>query len=76
MNTQSIIVPKLSTVPVHEARARAILRWLVREKVVEEQLTTCGRTGNRMGHALAAGRAKWPCTRKNCPSANRSTAWK
>ena len=44
MNTQSIIVPKLSTVPVHEARARAILRWLVREKVVEEQLTTCGRT--------------------------------
>lgn len=58
MNTQSIIVPKLSTVPVHEARARAILRWLVREKVVEEQLTTCGRTGNRMGHALAAGARK------------------
>lgn len=58
MNTQSIIVPKLSTVPAHEARARAILRWLVREKVVEEQLTTCGRTGNRMGHALAAGARK------------------
>ena len=58
MNTQSIIVPKLSTVPVHEARARAILRWLVREKVVEEQLTTCGRTGNRRGHALAEGARK------------------
>jgi hypothetical protein len=47
----------------------------VREKVVEEQLTTCGRTGNRMGHARR-GRARWPCTRRNCPSASRSTAWK
>ncbi len=55
MSTQRIIVPKLSTLPFHEARARAILRWLVREKVVEEALTTCGRTGNRMGHALAEG---------------------
>jgi hypothetical protein len=58
MNTQSIIVPKLSTVPANEARARAIVRWLVREKIVEEQLTTCGRTGNRMGHALAEGARK------------------
>gem|GEM_PF-431801 len=58
MNTQSIIVPRQSTVPVHEARARAILRWLVREKVVEEQLTTCGRTGNRMAHALGPGARK------------------
>lgn len=58
MNTQSIIVPKLSTVPVHEARARAILRWLVREKIVEEQLSTCGRSGNRMAYALAPGARK------------------
>ncbi|HKS12524.1 MAG TPA: sugar ABC transporter ATPase [Pseudomonas sp.] len=58
MSTQSIIVPKHSTVIAHEARARAILRWLVREKVIEEQLSTCGRTGNRMAYALAEGARK------------------
>lgn len=58
MTFQSIIVPKISTVPVHEPRARAILRWLVREKVIEEQLSTCGRTGNRMGYAIAEGARK------------------
>jgi len=57
MNTQSIIVPKISTLPVHEPRARAILRWLVRKNIVEEQLSTCGRTGNRMAHAIAPGAA-------------------
>ncbi|MBA1205253.1 sugar ABC transporter ATPase [Pseudomonas capeferrum] len=58
MSTQSIIVPKLSTVAVHEPRARAILRWLVREKIIEEQLSTCGRTGNRMAYALREGARK------------------
>lgn len=53
MNSQSIIVPKISTLPVHEPRARAIVRWLVRKNIIEEQLTTCGRTGNRMAHAIA-----------------------
>ncbi|OOG88208.1 sugar ABC transporter ATPase [Pseudomonas sp. A25(2017)] len=55
MNSQSIIVPKISTLPVHEPRARAIVRWLVRKNIVEEQLTTCGRTGSRMAHAIASG---------------------
>lgn len=58
MITQSIIVPRMSSIPVHEARARAILRWLVREKIVEEGLSTCGGTGNRMAHALAEGARK------------------
>jgi hypothetical protein len=55
MNSQSIIVPKISTLPVHEPRARAIVRWLVRKNIVEEALSTCGRTGNRMAHAIAPG---------------------
>ena len=55
MNSQSILVPKISTLPVHEPRARAIVRWLVRKNIIEEQLTTCGRTGNRMAHAIAPG---------------------
>ena len=55
MITQSIIVPKISTLPVHEPRARAILRWLVRKDIIEEQLTTCGRTGNHMAYAIAPG---------------------
>ena len=55
MNSQSIIVPKISTLPVHEPRARAIVRWLVRKNIIEEQLSTSGRTGNRMAHAIAPG---------------------
>mgnify|MGYP006172847641 FL=1 len=55
MNSQSIIVPKISTLPVHEPRARAIVRWLVRKNIINEELTTCGRTGNRMAHAIADG---------------------
>ena len=55
MNSQSIIVPKISTLPVHEPRARAIVRWLVRKNIINEELTTCGRTGNRMAHAIAEG---------------------
>ena len=55
MNSQSILVPKISTLPVHEPRARAIVRWLVRKNIIKEELTTCGRTGNRMAHAIADG---------------------
>ena len=58
MNHQRILVPRQSTVIAHEARARAILRWLVREKVVEDTLSTCGSTGNRMAYALAEGARK------------------
>jgi hypothetical protein len=35
--------------------ARAILRWLVRKNIVKEELTTCGRTGNRMAYPIAEG---------------------
>jgi hypothetical protein len=55
MNTQSIIVPQISSFPAHEARARAILRWLVKLDVVEESLSTCGRSFNRMAYAIAPG---------------------
>ena len=55
MNSQSIIVPKISTLPVHEPRARAIVRWLVRKNIIEEALSTCGRMGNGMAYAIAPG---------------------
>ncbi|WP_434773473.1 sugar ABC transporter ATPase [Pseudomonas entomophila] len=55
MNSQRILVPRQSTLVAHEARARAILRWLVRENIVEQALSTCGSTGLHMGHALAEG---------------------
>jgi hypothetical protein len=55
MNTQSIIVPQISSFPAHEAKARAILRWLAKLGVVEESLTTCGRSFNRMAYAIAPG---------------------
>ena len=52
---QSIVVPRISSFPGHEARARATLRWLVQQDVVEERLSTCGGLGNRMAHAIAPG---------------------
>ncbi|BAP41245.1 sugar ABC transporter ATPase [Pseudomonas sp. 21LCFQ02] len=55
MNSQSIIVPQISSFPLHELKARQALRWLVKLNVVEPELSTCGRTGNRMAYAIAAG---------------------
>ncbi len=52
---QRILVPQISTFPNHEARARLMLRWLVQRNIVEPELSTCGRTGNRMAYAIAAG---------------------
>ncbi|MNN25116.1 hypothetical protein D3C81_1385730 [compost metagenome] len=31
------------------------MRWLVRKNIVQEELTTCGRTGNRMAYAIGDG---------------------
>ncbi|WP_268799827.1 sugar ABC transporter ATPase [Pseudomonas huanghezhanensis] len=55
MNTQSIIVPQISSFPARQAKARAILRWLVKLDVVEEALSTCGRSYNKMAYAIAPG---------------------
>jgi hypothetical protein len=52
---QAIIVPKISSFPGHEARARAIVRWLVQQNVIEAQLSTCGRTFNKMAYGVAPG---------------------
>lgn len=51
---QSIIVPQISSFPGHEARARAILRWLVQQDIVAARATTCGRIG-KMAYAIAPG---------------------
>ncbi len=76
MNSQSIIVPKISTLPVHEPRARAILRWLVRKNIVKEELSTCGRTGNRMAYAIADGARAVVLHPRHCLLASRSMVWR
>ncbi|OEC35829.1 hypothetical protein SAMN05216600_104148 [Pseudomonas cuatrocienegasensis] len=55
MTTQCILVPRASSVPAHEAKARAILRWLVKREIVEALPTTCGSGANGMAYAIAAG---------------------
>ncbi|MET1078747.1 MAG: sugar ABC transporter ATPase [Pseudomonas sp.] len=55
LTQQSILVPQLSSVPAHEARARLMLRWLVQRNIVEAQASTCAHGGSRMGYAPAAG---------------------
>lgn len=55
MTAQLILVPQVSSVPAHEARARAVLRWLVKREIVAELPTTCGLGGNGMAHAIGAG---------------------
>lgn len=46
-----IIVPKISSYPGPEARARVMLRWLIERGVVEAQLTACGVNG-QWAHAI------------------------
>ena len=55
MSEQIILVPRISTLPEHEARARLLLRWLVKREIVAELPSTCGALGNGMAHAIGAG---------------------
>lgn len=52
---QAIIVPRISSFPGHEGRARVILRWLAQLNVIEERPSNCGRSFNRMAYAIAPG---------------------
>ena len=52
---QAILVPQISSFPGHEARARLIVRWLVKQNIIQPELTTCGRTFKRMAYGIAAG---------------------
>lgn len=54
-HSQAIVVPRISTFPAHEARARMILRWLAERRIVEALPTTCGRGVHRMAYAIAPG---------------------
>ena len=54
-HSQAIIVPRISTFPAHEAKARMILRWLAERRIVEALPTTCGRGVGGMGYAIASG---------------------
>lgn len=49
---QFIIVPKISSYPGPEARARVILRWLVERGIVEPHLSACGPSARRLAHAI------------------------
>ena len=42
MIAQCILVPQLSSVPAHEAKARQLLNWLVKREIVEALPSTCG----------------------------------
>ncbi len=52
---QLILVPRLSRVPDHEYRARKLLDWLVRQRIVEALPTTCGRGRGGMAYAIGEG---------------------
>lgn len=55
MSEQIILVPRISSLPEHEARARLLLRWLVKRDIVAALPSTCGALGNGMAHAIGAG---------------------
>ena len=65
MNSQSIIVPKISTLPVHEPRARAIVRWLVR-KISSRRVSTCGAPATAWPTRSLMAPARWCCTPRRC----------
>lgn len=53
--SQATIVPRISTFPGHEAKARVVLRWLSERRIVEALPTTCGRGVGGMGYAVMPG---------------------
>ncbi|WP_217474862.1 sugar ABC transporter ATPase [Stutzerimonas stutzeri] len=53
--SNAIVVPRISTFPGHEAKARMIVRWLAERRVIEALPTTCGRGVGGMGYAIASG---------------------
>ena len=55
MTAQLILVPQISTLPAHEQKAQAMLRWLVKREIVEALPTTCGQGGNGMAYAIGPG---------------------
>jgi len=55
MTTQLILVPQISRVPDHEAKARQVLDWLVNRRIVAALPTTCGQGGNGMAYAIGEG---------------------
>ncbi|MBC9252027.1 sugar ABC transporter ATPase [Pseudomonas alcaligenes] len=52
---QIILVPQISSLPGHEAKAWALLRWLIKRDIVEAQPSTCGRGARGMAYAIAPG---------------------
>ncbi len=54
-HSHAIVVPRISTFPGHEAKARLILRWLAERRIVEALPTTCARGVGGMGYAMASG---------------------
>ena len=54
-HSQAIVVPRISSFPGHEAKARMILRWLAERRIVEALPTTCGRSVGGMAYALGSG---------------------
>ncbi|WP_407362651.1 sugar ABC transporter ATPase [Pseudomonas luteola] len=54
-DNQLILVPSISTLPGHEAKALSALRWLIRRGIVQEQVTTCGRGSRGMAYGIAPG---------------------
>ncbi|MNC13859.1 hypothetical protein D3C75_616170 [compost metagenome] len=55
MTAQCILVPQISSVPAHEAKARQLLNWLVKREIVAALPSTCGQGGNGMAYAIARG---------------------
>jgi rubredoxin len=54
-DNQLILVPRISTFPDHETKAWSMLRWLIRQDIVQEQVTTCGRGARGMAYGIAHG---------------------
>jgi rubredoxin len=52
MPDQLIIVPQISSMPGHEAKAGIILRWLTNRGIVEALPTRCGRGAGGMAYGI------------------------
>lgn len=57
---QSILVPQISSLPHLGTHSQRIVRWLSGQRLIDAQLSTCGRLGNGMAHAIGEGARRLP----------------
>ena len=68
---QLVVVPQISTLPLHESKAMSLLNWLVKQRIVQALPSTCGVGGNGMAYGIDEGARRIALYPEKLPFAQR-----